>query len=72
MGHVDFSGLKLKLLSSIVAISAIHLLRSFLDIQELSKENVGWQLAIHLGFVFSGLLLAWMDRLIAPAHGKGD
>jgi uncharacterized protein (TIGR00645 family) len=70
MGHVDFSGLKLKLLSSIVAISAIHLLRSFLDIKELAKEDVGWQLALHLGFVISGVLLAGMDRLSAPAKEK--
>lgn len=72
MGHVDFSGLKLKLLSSIVAISAIHLLRTFLDIKELSKEDVGWQLAIHLGFVFSGLLLAGMDRLSSSSHAATE
>jgi uncharacterized protein (TIGR00645 family) len=68
MGHIDFSGLKLKLISSIVAISAIHLLRTFLDVAQLQKEDVAWQLAIHLGFVVSGLLLALMDRLSAPAH----
>ena len=71
MAHVDFSGLKLKLLGSIVAISAIHLLQTFMNIGQVSKEDVGWQLAIHLGFVVSGVLLAVMDRLSAtpPAHG---
>jgi uncharacterized protein (TIGR00645 family) len=69
MGHVDFSGLKRKLLSSIVAISAIHLLRSFLNISELPKTT--WrQLAIHLGFVVSGLLLACMDRLSTSPASK--
>lgn len=63
MGHIDFSGLKLKLISSIVAISAIHLLRTFLNVSQLEKNDVGWQLAIHLGFVVSGVLLALMDRL---------
>jgi uncharacterized protein (TIGR00645 family) len=63
MGHIDFGGLKLKLISSIVAISAIHLLRTFLNVSALPKEDVGWQLAIHLGFVLSGVLLAVMDRL---------
>jgi uncharacterized protein (TIGR00645 family) len=69
MGHIDFSGLKLKLISSIVAISAIHLLRTFLNVSALSKEDVGWQLAIHIGFVISGVLLALMDRisLVLPA-----
>jgi uncharacterized protein (TIGR00645 family) len=67
MGHVDFSGMKLKLISSIVAISAIHLLRTFLNVSAIPKEDVGWQLAIHLGFVVSGVLLALMDRLGAAA-----
>lgn len=68
MGHVDFSGLKLKLLSSIVAISAIHLLRTFLDVSQMSKDDVFWQLAIHLGFVASGVLLALMDKLGEAKH----
>ena len=67
MGHIDFSGLKLKLISSIVAISAIHLLRTFLDVSSLAKEDVAWQLAIHLGFVVSGVLLALMDRFSVPS-----
>ena len=71
MTLVDFSGLKLKLLSSIVAISAIHLLRTFLDLRDVPKEDVMWQLAIHLGFVVSGILLAWMDRLSASTHSAG-
>jgi uncharacterized protein (TIGR00645 family) len=72
MGHVDFSGLKLKLISSIVAISAIHLLRTFLNVSALPKEDVGWQLAIHVGFVVSGVLLALMDRLStsSSAHSR--
>jgi uncharacterized protein (TIGR00645 family) len=67
MGHIDFSGLKLKLISSIVAISAIHLLRTFLNVSALSKQDVGWQLAIHIGFVISGVLLALMDRFSVPS-----
>lgn len=67
MGHIDFGGMKLKIISSIVAISAIHLLRTFLNVAELKKDDVAWQLAIHLGFVVSGVLLAWMDRLSASA-----
>ncbi|HJU16893.1 MAG TPA: TIGR00645 family protein [Stellaceae bacterium] len=74
IGLVDFSGLKIKLLSSIVAISAIHLLRTFLDLGAIPKDDVAWQLAIHLGFVVSGLLLAWMNRLLGethPTHPRG-
>ncbi|GAB0115996.1 TIGR00645 family protein [Acidisoma sp. 7E03] len=71
MEHVDFSGLKIKLIGSIVAISAIHLLQTFMNISGFSKADVAWQLAIHLGFVVSGLLLAVMDRLVAPPVEKG-
>jgi uncharacterized protein (TIGR00645 family) len=68
MGKVDFSGLKLKLIASIVAISGIHLLKSFMNIEKTSKEDLMWLVIVHLVFVISGVLLAWMDRLIASAH----
>ncbi len=68
MGQLDFSGLKLRLLGSIVAISAIQLLAAFMDIQDENKTDVAWLLAIHLGFVVSAVLLALMDRLAADAH----
>jgi uncharacterized protein (TIGR00645 family) len=70
MGTVDFSGLKLKLVSSIVAISAIALLRSFMRIGETSLDEAGlrWQVIIHLTFVTSGVLLALMDLLSSRAR----
>jgi uncharacterized protein (TIGR00645 family) len=65
MGTVDFSGLKMKLIASIVAISAIALLRSFLplgDVQEkLDESRLKWMVIIHLTFVASGVFLAVMD-----------
>jgi len=70
MGTVDFSGLKLKLIASIVAISGIQLLRSFMDIQNTSDRDLQWMLIIHITFVVSGVLLALMDKLVASAHAK--
>ncbi|MBL8587011.1 MAG: TIGR00645 family protein [Methylobacteriaceae bacterium] len=67
MGTIDFTGLKLKLLSSIVAISAIQLLRAFLDLKNVSDRDLMWQTGIHMVFVVSGLVLAWTDRL--TEHG---
>jgi uncharacterized protein (TIGR00645 family) len=63
MGTVDFSGLKMKLIASIVAISAISLLRTFLSIGDdrLQPEALFWQVAIHLTFVTSGVFMAVMD-----------
>jgi uncharacterized protein (TIGR00645 family) len=70
MGTVDFSGLKLKLISSIVAISAIALLRSFMKIGEAPLDEAGlrWQVIVHLTFVTSGVLLALMDLLSSRAR----
>ena len=67
MGKVDFSGLKLKVVASLIAIAAVDLLESFVGIDTASKSDVAWQIAIlGLGaFVISGVLLAWMDRLVA-------
>lgn len=65
MGTVDFSGLKIKLIASIVAISGIALLRAFLPLGDpgatVDTKRIGWMLAIHLTFVISGVLLAVMD-----------
>ena len=67
MGTVDFSGLKMKLIASIVAISAIHLLKRFMEIGETHAETpfdptqLRWMVIIHITFVVSGVLLALMD-----------
>ena len=65
MGTVDFSGLKMKLVASIVAISAIALLKAFLDASEsdqaIDAAKMMWLVIIHLTFVASGVLLALMD-----------
>lgn len=63
MGKVDFSGIKIKLIGSIVAISAIHLLETFLDIHDESRDDLMWKLALHVVFITSGVVLALMDRL---------
>jgi uncharacterized protein (TIGR00645 family) len=69
MGTVDFSGLKMKLIASIVAISGIHLLKRFMEIGEAHAETpfdpvqLRWMVVIHLTFVVSGVLLALMDWL---------
>jgi len=63
MGIVDGSGLKLKLVASIVAISGINLLEAFLDLANYSDRDLKWQVIIHLVFIVSGLLLAAMDYI---------
>ncbi|ANB33753.1 hypothetical protein NHU_00396 [Rhodovulum sulfidophilum] len=73
MGTVDFSGLKMKLIASIVAISGIHLLKRFMEIGQAKADAVYgnnelfWLVLIHMVFVLSGVLLAAMDWLSARA-----
>ncbi len=71
MGTVDFSGLKMKLIASIVAISGIHLLKVFMSLGKpdatytVTGDTLYWMVVIHLTFVSSGVLLALMDWLTA-------
>jgi uncharacterized protein (TIGR00645 family) len=63
MTKIDFAGLKQKLLASIVAISAIHVLEAFLNIdRNFDATRMTWLVAVHLVFVISTLLLAMSDR----------
>lgn len=73
MGHVDFADLKMKLIGSIIAISGIELLKSFVNVTSLSNEQLGWKVGIHITFVFSGLAFALMDWLGGgKKHGAGS
>ncbi len=73
MGKVDFSGLKMKLIASIVAISAIDLLKRFFEIGSPDKDpavaanELYWLVIVHLTFVISGVLMALMDWLGSKA-----
>ena len=71
MGTIDFTALKLKLLSSIVAISAIQLLKEFMSIKVLTagdERKLYWLVVIHLVFVTSSVLLALSDYISGMSH----
>src|SRR5437763_12898482 len=69
MGTLDFSGLKMKLIGSIVAISAISLLRAFMSVLEpnvaLNERRLVWLVVLHFTFLMSGVMFALMDWLAA-------
>lgn len=72
MAKIDFSGLKLKLLSSIVAISAVQVLKAFMNVRNISDRELMWLVAIHVVFVVSGVLMALTDRIAGEGKpGKG-
>jgi uncharacterized protein (TIGR00645 family) len=73
MGTIDFSALKLKMLSSIVAISAVQLLKQFMALKTVTPESeklLYWLVVIHIVFVVSSVLLALSDRI--AGHGSSD
>jgi len=71
IADIDFSELKVKLMSSIVAISAIKLLEAYMNTDHESDRNLGWQTGIHVAFVVSALLLAFADWLGSHAKDQG-
>jgi uncharacterized protein (TIGR00645 family) len=68
MGHVDFGELKVKLLTSIVAISAIHVLENILEHRPANNHELAWSVGILLALVLSALLLAVMNRISPEAN----
>ncbi len=60
---IDFSELKLKLMASIVAITAIKLLEGYMNVDSVSDRDLAWQTGVHIAFVVSALLLALAERI---------
>jgi uncharacterized protein (TIGR00645 family) len=63
-GKLDAGSLKIKLASSIVAISSIHLLKAFLDAGEIANDKLVMLVVIHMTFIVSALMLAYLDRML--------
>ena len=68
LGKLDSGSLKLKVAASIVAISSIHLLQKFMKVQSIDSEHLMWYVIIHMTFVVSALMLAFLDKLAFSAH----
>ncbi len=65
LGEIDAGSLKIKVASTIVAISSIHLLQVFLNVHTYSADHLMWYTLIHIAFVVSALFLAFIDRVAA-------
>ncbi|MDX8480184.1 TIGR00645 family protein [Mesorhizobium sp. VK24D] len=70
LGTIDVGSLKVKVASTIVAISSIHLLQVFLNHASYATDQLMWLTIMHLAFVLSALMLAYIDRVMALAKGK--
>jgi uncharacterized protein (TIGR00645 family) len=68
LSHVNAGVLKVKLATALVSISAIHLLKTFIEVRSpdmvVNNDGVMWQVIIHLVFVVSAIVLAWTDRIM--------
>ena len=65
LGKIDAGSLKIKVASTIVAISSIHLLQIFLNIASYTDNQVMWLTIMHMAFVISALFLAYIDRVMS-------
>jgi uncharacterized protein (TIGR00645 family) len=63
LGTHDYGALKMKVAASIVAISSIHLLKIFMNIEHIDNGKLLWYVVIHLTLVTSALLMGFLDKL---------
>lgn len=63
LGTHDYGSLKMKVASSIVAISSIHLLKVFMNIQATDNDKLLWYVVIHLTLVLSALFMGYLEKL---------
>jgi uncharacterized protein (TIGR00645 family) len=67
IGKLDSGSLKIKVASSIVAISSIHLLQVFLNSNQFTDSKIMWLTAMHLAFVVSAVMLGFLEQLMKKA-----
>ena len=68
LGKMDAGSLKNKVAASIVAISSIHLLRIFMDIQSIANDKLLWYVVLHLTFVLSAFVMCCIDIITKKSH----
>jgi uncharacterized protein (TIGR00645 family) len=68
LDHVNAGVLKVKLSMALISISSIHLLKTFIDPDQHTPHAVMWQVIIHVAFLVSALVMAFVDRLTTHTH----
>ena len=63
LGSHDYGSLKMKVAASIVAISSIHLLKIFMNVEETANDKLMWYVLIHLTLVVSALFMGYLDKI---------
>ena len=70
LSHVNANLLKVKLATAIIGISSIHLLKTFINAENLTDKVLMWQTIIHMAFVFSAVAIAYIDKLMSHNDAK--
>lgn len=70
MSHVNATVLKVKLSMSIIGISSIHMLQTFVNASNMPEKTMMWQLLLHLGFLVSAIALAYTDKILYSTSHK--
>ena len=65
---IDAGTLKIKLAGSLVGVSGIHLLQTFINIKNHESEHIMWQVIIHIVFLLSSIMLAYSEKLLHQKH----
>ncbi len=69
--HVSAGSIKVKVAMALIGISSIHLLKTFINAEQITDRTILWQVVIHVTFLISAIALAYTDRLISkPVHAK--
>jgi uncharacterized protein (TIGR00645 family) len=63
LGTHDYGSLKMKVAASVVAISSIHLLKVFMNIESISNDKLLWYVIIHLAMVISAFTMGYLDKI---------
>ncbi|CAI3793635.1 TIGR00645 family protein [Rheinheimera sp. MM224] len=72
LGKLDSNSLKNKVAASIVAISSIHLLKIFMDTENIPNDKIMWYLLIHMTFVLSAFAMGYLDKITKEAGNKDN
>ena len=70
LSHVNASVLKVKLAMSIISMSSIHMLQTFVNATNMPEKTMMWQLLLHLGFLASAIAMAYTDKILYSTSHK--
>lgn len=76
LSHVNAATMKIKLSMALIGISSIHLLKTFINAENMTEATMKWQVIIHVTFILSAIAMAYTDRIMTKtlldAHGKEE